>query len=143
MTASARERAAHLRPSMLAVVATGGAVGTAAREGLSLAIPPLGGLPIAILLINVAGAFVLGLLLEALVRRGADVGGRRLLRLGIGSGFCGGFTTYSTLAVGAAELLRSGATGVAVGYAVGSVLLGAVAAWAGVAAAAALPGRRA
>ena len=33
----------HLRPSMLAVVAIGGAVGTAAREALVLAIPPLGG----------------------------------------------------------------------------------------------------
>jgi CrcB protein len=117
---------------MLAVVAVGGALGTAAREGVSLAIPPLGGLPVAILVINVAGAFVLGVLLEALVRSGPDRGGRRLLRLGAGTGFCGGFTTYSTLAVGTAELLGSGRTGLAALYAVGSVLLGATAAWIGV-----------
>jgi fluoride exporter len=125
-------RAAHLRPGMIAIVAAGGAVGTAAREGLSLVIPPLGQVPVAILLINVLGAYVLGTLLEALVRRGPDEGRRRLVRLAVGTGFCGGFTTYSTLAVATAELLRSGSAGIALGYAIGSVVLGAVAAWAGV-----------
>lgn len=125
-------RAVHLRPAMLAVVAAGGTLGTATREALSLAIPGVGGLPLAILLINLAGAFVLGLLLEALLRLGPDTGGRRLTRLAVGTGFCGGFTTYSTLAVGTAELLRHGATALALGYAVGSVLLGAVASWLGV-----------
>lgn len=129
-TAPAPERPLHLRPSMLGVVLVGGAVGTAAREGLVLALPALG--VVAILLINVVGAFALGVLLEALARSGPDEGRRRLARLGLGTGFCGGFTTYSTLAVGTAELLRSGTTGLAIGYAIGSVLLGAVAAWAGV-----------
>ena len=132
MTVPPPVRALHLRPSMLVVVAAGGTAGTAAREALSLLIPAVGGLPLAILLINLVGAFVLGLLLEALLRSGPDTGRRRLTRLALGTGFCGGFTTYSTLAVGAAELLRSGATGLALGYAVGSVLLGALASWAGV-----------
>jgi CrcB protein len=126
------ERAVHLRPAMLALVAAGGAVGTAAREGLGLAIPVVGGLPVAILVVNLLGAFVLGLLLEALLRQGPDVGGRRLLRLTVGTGFCGGFTTYSTLAVGVAELLRAGSSGLGIGYALGSVLLGGLAAWSGV-----------
>ena len=132
MTLPPPERAAHLRPSMLVVVAIGGTVGTAAREGVSLAVPTSGGLPLAILLINVVGAFALGLLLEALNRRGPDRGRRRLLRLGLGTGVCGGFTTYSTLAVGAAELLRAGGTGLGIADAVGSVLLGALASWLGV-----------
>ncbi|GAA2749320.1 fluoride efflux transporter FluC [Amnibacterium kyonggiense] len=131
MTAPA-PRAPRPRPALIAVVAAGGAVGTAAREGLALVVPPLGRVPLAILLINVVGAFVLGALLEALVRRGPDEGRRRLVRLAVGTGFCGGFTTFSTLAVATAELLRAGATGVALGYAVGSVVLGAVAAWTGV-----------
>ena len=126
------ERALHVRPSMLVVVAAGGTAGTAAREALSLLIPQVGGLPLAILLINLAGAFVLGVLLEALLRLGPDTGRRRLTRLGAGTGFCGGFTTYSTLAVGAAGLLRNGTPGLALGYAVGSVLLGAVASWLGI-----------
>jgi fluoride exporter len=122
----------HLRPALLAVVLAGGAVGTAAREGLSLAIPRTGGLPLAILVINVAGAFVLGVLLEALLRRGADEGRRRVLRLGLGTGFCGGFTTYSTLAVGVGGLLRDGSAALGLAYGVGSVVLGAVAAWLGI-----------
>jgi CrcB protein len=131
MTAPTPERAVQLRPSLLGAVLVGGAVGTAAREGLVLALPGLGSL-VPILLINVVGAFVLGVLLESLVRRGPDEGRRRLARLGLGTGFCGGFTTYSTLAVGTAELLRSGTTGLALGYAIGSVVLGALAAWVGV-----------
>lgn len=126
-------RAMHLRPRILALVAAGGTVGTAAREGVSLAIPDIGGLPLAILTVNLTGAFALGLLLEALARRGPDTGGRRLLRLALGTGFCGGFTTYSTLALGTAALLQAGAGGLGIGYAFGSVLLGAVASWAGVA----------
>ena len=118
---------------MIAVVGVGGTLGTAAREALSLALPAVGGLPVAILVINVVGAFALGVLLEALVRSGPDSGGRRLLRLGAGTGFCGGFTTYSTLAAGTAGLLGAGTTGLAVGYAVGSVLLGTAAAWVGIA----------
>ena len=132
MTVPDPVRAVHLRPAMLAVVAVGGAVGTAAREALALVVPTVGGLPLAILLINLSGAFALGLLLEALLRLGPDTGGRRLARLTLGTGFCGGFTTYSTLTVGTAGLLQDGATGLGIGYAVGSVLLGAVAAWAGV-----------
>ncbi|MGT2425164.1 hypothetical protein [Amnibacterium kyonggiense] len=38
-------RPIHLRPAVIAVVAVGGAVGTAAREGLSLAIPRSTGCP--------------------------------------------------------------------------------------------------
>ena len=133
MTVPPPERAAHLRPSMLALVAAGGAVGTAAREGLALVAAPVVGMLVVILAINVVGAFVLGFLLEALLRRGADVGGRRLVRLAVGTGFCGGFTTYSAFAVLTAGLLRDGAASAAVLYAVLTVLLGAVATWAGLA----------
>lgn len=127
-------RPGYLQPPMLALVAVGGAVGTAARAALELGIPSAGGLPLDVLLINVVGSFLLGLLTARLVRRGPDDDRRRRLRLLLGTGFCGGFTTYSTLAVGVAELLRAGTTGPGVGYAVGSVLLGGAAAWAGLAA---------
>ena len=134
---SGAPRPVHLRPSTLAVVFAGGAVGTAAREALSLAFPPVDGVPYAILVINVVGAFLLGVLLEALVRRGPDHGRRRTLRLLLGTGVLGGFTTYSALAADTAALLGSGAAPAGILYALGTVLIGAVATWAGIAVAAA------
>lgn len=88
----------------LGLVLLGGMAGTAAREALSLALPGIGGLPTTILLINIVGAFLLGLLLESLLRSGPDDGARRTLRLLLGTGFCGGFTTYSAFAVDAIGL---------------------------------------
>ena len=125
--------AVHLRASSVALVFVGGTFGTAAREALSLAFPAIGGIPYAILGINVAGAFLLGVLLEALARRGPDHGRRRHLRLLLGTGVMGGFTTYSALAVDTAALLGAGAAGAGIGYAMGTVLLGAAATWAGIA----------
>ncbi len=114
------------------MVAFGGAIGTGAREAISLAIPPIGGLPVAILGINVVGAFLLGLLLESLLRRGPDAGRRRDLRLFLGTGVLGGFTTYSALAADSSVLLIEGSDLVGVLYAVGSVVLGALASWGGI-----------
>ena len=71
--------------------------------------PSAGHLPWAIVLANIVGAFLLGLLYAALAtmhRRGARR--RRRLRLLLGTGFCGGFTTYSTLALGVVLLAGSG-----------------------------------
>lgn len=127
-----------MRTRYLAVVGVGGAAGTAAREALSLLIPPAGALPLAILLINLVGALALGAILDSLVRRGPDSGRRRLVRLIVGTGFLGGFTTYSTLATGTALLLTGKNPGLAVAYAVGTVLLGAAATYAGIASSAAL-----
>lgn len=135
-------RPVHLTPMFLLVVALGGTIGTAVREGVSLLVPPLGDYPIAIFGINVIGAFLLGLLLDALARSGPDEGRRRLARLLLGTGFCGGFTTYSSLATATAVLLTDGAVGPAALYAVGSVLLGGAGAWAGIACGALVGGRR-
>ncbi|MBD8705007.1 CrcB family protein, partial [Frigoribacterium sp. CFBP 13712] len=49
----------------------------------------------------------------------------------IGTGVLGGFTTYSALAVDTATLLGD-ALPIAVAYGAGSVVLGAVASWAGI-----------
>lgn len=114
------------------MVALGGAIGTGAREVISLAVPPIGGVPVAILGINVVGAFLLGLLLESLLRRGPDIGLRRDLRLFLGTGVLGGFTTYSALAADSSVLLIEGSALVGVLYAVGSVVLGVLASWSGI-----------
>lgn len=131
----------------LILVGLGGSFGAAAREGLVLAIPNDGGIPWAIVLANIVGALILGLLLSTLTRhashdpspapprRGSILPRRRSLQLLLGTGFCGGFTTYSTLAVGFVSLsgTASQGTSVAVAYGLGTVILGGVATWLGMA----------
>lgn len=119
-------RPLHVRPSSLLLVLAGGTLGTAAREGLVLALPATGEVPWTILGINVLGAFLLGWLLDALARRGPDHGGRRALRLLLGTGLLGGFTTYSTLATDTA-LLSGSSPLTGIGYALATVLVGALA----------------
>lgn len=127
-----------LRPRLVGLVALGGAIGTGIREALALTWPAATtGFPLTILLINVVGSFALGLLLESLTRQGADEGGRRNSRLFVGTGVLGGFTTYSSWVTDVATRLGP-ATGVALAYAAASLVLGLVAALAGIALAARL-----
>jgi CrcB protein len=136
-------RPVHLRWSSLGLVALGGAAGTGIREALALTWPaPAGGFPLTILLINVVGAFALGALLEALARRGPDEGRRRGIRLLVGTGVLGGFTTYSSLATDAAALTGP-ALGTALAYAGVTLVVGAAASVAGIATGAALHRRSA
>ncbi len=116
-----------LRLADVALVLAGGVVGTAAREALTLAFPPINGVPVTVWGINVVGAFLLGLLLESLARRGGYHGRRRSLRLLLGTGVLGGFTTYSALSADAAHLIGSGAPGLGVAYGLSTVLVGAIA----------------
>ena len=134
-------RPAHLRCACLGIVFIGGSLGTVAREALSLAMPPVNGIPYTIFGINVLGAFLLGVLLQGLSRREPDLGRRRTLRLLLGTGFLGGFTTYSALATDSAALIGNGASGAGVAYALATVLAGAVATWCGIAAGMATRGK--
>lgn len=135
-------RTVHLHPVYVLYVALGGIVGTAIREGLSLLFPP-GAQQVnwTILSVNVLGAFLLGALLQALAGRTAPTGekGRhRTVRLLLGTGAMGGFTTYSTFATGAAQLVRDHQPGMAIGYCGLTVCIGLLASYAGIASAARL-----
>lgn len=125
-------RPAHLRPGLIALVAAGGAVGTAARYGLSQVLAPVDGWPVATFVENLLGAFLLGVLLEALARRGPETPGRLRLRLALGTGALGGFTTFSALAIEIERLLAAGRVALGLGYGAASVVLGFVACLAGV-----------
>jgi fluoride exporter len=125
-------RPAHLHWRYVGLVALGGTLGTAARFALTETVPAWHDVPVATFAVNVVGAFLLGVLLADLARRGRDEGTRRAVRLLVGTGFLGGFTTYSSLAVDTDALLRSGYAGLAVGYAVTTVVVGALAAAAGI-----------
>lgn len=125
-------RAVHLTPTFIALVALGGAAGSLARHGVERLLGTSDGLPVGTLTVNLVGAFVLGALLEWLATRGSDVGRRRAARLLVGTGFLGGFTTYSALAVEADILLRDGRVTLALVYVLTTVVVGLLATLAGV-----------
>jgi CrcB protein len=114
------------------LVALGGALGTLARFGLSTLIPNAGPLPINVVIINLSGAFLLGWLLEGLTLGGPDVGKRKAIRLGLGTGFLGGYTTYSMFVVDENGLIDTGNFVGSIVYALPTVALGVLAALLGV-----------
>jgi len=110
----------------LVLVGLGGAAGSALRAALGLAWPesPL----VTTLAINVVGAFLLGVIVAVLDGPRGVGGGRRLrARLLLGTGFCGGFTTYSAVAVQTAELAGDAEFAVAGAYAAATLVVGALA----------------
>lgn len=76
-------------------------------------------LPVGTLIINVSGSLLLGLLTGWALRTG---GGEVLAVLG--TGFLGGYTTFSTASVEAARLARSGRGAGALVHAVAMLLMG-------------------
>ena len=115
------------------LVVLGGTAGTLARHGIGEWVDADRLLPVGTLAVNVTGSFVLGALLTLLALRGHDTGTRRETRLLLGTGFLGGYTTYSALAVETQTLLRDGHVQLGLAYALGSVALGLAAALAGIA----------
>lgn len=128
----AAARPVHRSIANIALVAAGGAVGTALRYSLMLVMPPVHGIPVAIFTVNLVGAFVLGALLETLSELGPDHRTSRRLRLGVGTGVLGGFTTYSALADDTVLLALSSPLA-ALGYGVATVIIGGFASIAGIA----------
>ena len=128
---------AHRQPGLLILVLVGGVAGALLRWALIRTVPA-GTLPWATLLANLPGALLLGVLLEGLARRGPDEGRRRALRLALGAGVLGAFTTYSSLAMEVVLLVRDDRATLAVAYGLGSVLSGLVAAVTGLGLGAAL-----
>ena len=101
MTRAGRGSTVRLRSSaaltLLAVIGAGGAIGAAARYGTTLAIPPrVDAYPLGTFLVNVVGAVILG----AVVALPGRLAGRpRTDPAAIGTGFCGGLTTFSTMSL--------------------------------------------
>jgi fluoride exporter len=127
----AAPRPPHVSPSNIGLVAAGGAIGTGLRFGLGWLLPAQHGLPISIFVANVVGAFALGLLLEFLADTSLDVGWSRRVRLGVGTGMLGGFTTYSALATDTVTLALAHPV-VGVSYALLTVVIGGIASMLGI-----------
>ncbi len=94
------------------------------------------GFPYGTFLINVSGAFVIGVFLSLLAGR-API--HPLWRLFIATGFLGGYTTFSSYAWEALTLAQDGAWVRFGVYALGSNLLGLAGVWLGGVVARALP----
>lgn len=77
------------------------------------------------LAINIGGAFLLGMLMALSVERSVLPSSVRLF---LGVGVLGGFTTFSTLSYESLTLIERGLVGQAVGNMLGSVVLGLIAA---------------
>lgn len=111
-------------------VALGAAVGGGCRYGLTQVLrsrmPALGDAP-GTTVVNVAGAFLLGLLGHLMARGSLAPTPYALL----GTGFCGALTTWSTLARGVADRALDGAYARATGYLMMNLALGLLACWAG------------
>ncbi len=119
-------------PSLrLVAIAVGGSLGTLARYGTDrLLVPSAAGFPWATFTVNVAGSLVLGLIVTLVVERWSPT---RFVRPFAAIGFCGGFTTFSTLAVEAAQRTQHGRAGLAVVYVAASLVAGLAAATLGMA----------
>ena len=106
----------------LAAIFAGGFVGTIARAELALALPTHPGQwPWATFIVNVAGAFALGYFTTRLQERLPLSAYRRPL---LGTGFCGGLTTFSTMQLELVRMLDDGDLALAAAYALVSVVLG-------------------
>ncbi len=127
------------RPDVLGVIAAGGMLGASARYGIAQWLPTRPGrFPWATFWTNVAGSFVLGLLLVLLLERFPPT---RLVRPFLATGILGAFTTMSTYEVETALLIKDGHTLTAMAYGLGSVVAGLVLAYVGILAGRLTPGR--
>jgi CrcB protein len=116
------------------LVALGGGAGANARYWLGQVVNrwqeaqlPGYEFPWATFLINVSGSVVLGI--AAGLCLGQPDPARRHWYLLLGTGFCGGYTTFSTFSLEALELLRDGKAGAALAYVGGSVAAGVLGVW--------------
>lgn len=107
-----------------AIVALGGGVGAMLRyhagRAVTTVVGPNAVFPWHTFLINVAGSLLMGVLAGWLAREG----GSESLRLLLGVGVLGGFTTFSAFSLETAMLMQRGLYGMAGAYALGSVLAG-------------------
>jgi len=109
----------------LAAVFAGGALGTVARAALGLlAVPDPARWPWPTFVVNIVGAFLLGYFTTRLLERLPLSSYRRPL---LGTGLCGGLTTFSTMQVETLRMIEHHHYGLAAGYTAASIVAGLIA----------------
>ena len=109
-------------------VAAGGAAGSVLRYQIGRAVSHLAGVgnafPWGTLAVNIAGSLAMGVLLGWMARGTAAAQTAETMRLLIGVGLLGGFTTFSAFSAELVTMLHRGQTGLALGYAAASLIAG-------------------
>lgn len=115
-----------LRRVTVILIAAGGAAGAVTRYLVDNAVLDrfAGAFPLGIVVVNLSGAFLLGVLAALIMERGLLPSD---LRAPLVVGFLGAYTTFSTLMLDSWRLLEDGLPALAVLNLVGSILLGIVA----------------
>ncbi|MFV8316905.1 fluoride efflux transporter CrcB [Mycobacterium sp. 23] len=109
----------------LAAIFAGGALGSLARATLAtLAVPDPGRWPWPTFVVNILGAFLVGYFTTRLLERLPLSSYRRPL---LGTGLCGGLTTFSTMQVETIKMVEHSHWVLAATYTVVSIALGLVA----------------
>jgi len=126
----AHERAHTARPraGVLLAVFVGGCVGGYARYAVTQAwSTPRAGFPWSTFAVNVAGAFILAVVIVA----ANEIRPARYLRPLLGTGLCGALTTFSSVVVAAAQLIAHGHGDTAAGYLALTTVAALAAVWLG------------
>jgi fluoride exporter len=109
----------------IAAIFAGGAIGTLLRAALAEAFPhPATAWPWPTFAVNIVAAFLLGYFVTRLQERLPLSAYRRPL---LGTGVCGGLSTFSTMQVEILKMISAGAWGLAAGYIAASIAAGYVA----------------
>lgn len=111
----------------LAAIFAGGAIGSLARAALAtLAVPDPARWPWPTFVVNIVGAFLVGYFTTRLLERLPLSSYRRPL---LGTGLCGGLTTFSTMQVETVRMIEHGHWLLAAAYTAVSITLGLLAAY--------------
>lgn len=114
------------------IIFLGGGIGAALRHAVNRGALALLGpsFPFGILIVNVLGSFLMGVLVVALIVRGE---GDQSMRLFLGTGILGGFTTFSAFSLDAGLMWQRGDYTALALYVIASVAVSIVALFAGMA----------
>ena len=117
-----RRRLPRIDRREVAAIFAGGALGTLLRAGLAEAFPhPATAWPWPTFVVNIVAAFLLGYFVTRLQERLPLSSYRRPL---LGTGLCGGLSTFSTMQVEILNMLDAHAWSLAIGYIAASVAAG-------------------